>query len=145
EDGHEIDGLERREYLGAGLLMLHGPSLALQPLHRGVTVEADDQPVAGAARGRQHLDMTGMQDVETAIGEAYAQALPAPLLKVDIKVAAHGYDLLFGGEIGMRQDLAPQFVRGNARRTLLADRNRGRRACNAERGFPIRIRRERKR
>ena len=61
------------------LHILHRTVRALQPLHRGVAVEPDHQPVAGAARLRQHLDVAGMQDIETAIGEADAQSLPAPV------------------------------------------------------------------
>ena len=107
----EIDRLQRRQHFGARALVLHRTALALQPLHRGIAVQADDQPVAGAARRGQHLDVAGMQDVETAIGEADPQALLAPIRKMRVEIAPCDDDLFFRREIGMRQDLAPQFRR----------------------------------
>src|SRR6202035_381161 len=39
----EIDRLQRRQYLRARALVLHRTPLALQPLHRCIAVEADNQ------------------------------------------------------------------------------------------------------
>src|SRR6478736_6399917 len=72
EDRDEIDRLQRRQHFGPRPLVLNRAPLAFQSFHRGIAVETDDQAVAGAARGRQHLDVAGMQDVEAAIGEPYA-------------------------------------------------------------------------
>ena len=72
EDHDKIDRLKRRQHLGARALVLNRAPVALQPPHRCVAVQTDDQPIAGAARGGQHLDMAGMQNVETAVGESDA-------------------------------------------------------------------------
>lgn len=76
EDHDEVDGFECGQHFGTRALVLDRAIRALQPPHRGVAVEADDQPVAGGARRGQNLDVAGMQDVEAAIGEADAQPLP---------------------------------------------------------------------
>src|SRR6266567_5312864 len=68
--GHEIHRFERGQHLGARMDVLQRAALALQPPHRGIVVEADHQTVADAARLRQQLDVTAMQEVEAAIGEA---------------------------------------------------------------------------
>src|SRR4051812_48395256 len=73
KDDDKIDRLQRRQHFGPRALVLHRTILTLEPLHRSVAVEADDQPIAGAARRGQNLDVTGMQDVETAVGEADPQ------------------------------------------------------------------------
>src|SRR4051794_38972274 len=65
----EIDRLQRRQHFRARALRLHRTALALQPAHRGIAVETDNQPVAGATRRGQYPDVAGMQDVETAVGE----------------------------------------------------------------------------
>src|SRR5262249_7763901 len=65
KDGDEIDGFQRCQYFGARALVLNGPAITFQPPHGCIAVQAYDQPVAGAACGRQHLDMAWMQDVET--------------------------------------------------------------------------------
>ena len=65
-----------------------GRSVPFSRRHRGVAVEPDDQPVAGGARLRQHPDMAGMEKIEAAIGEADAQALPAPFGDPRVEIAA---------------------------------------------------------
>src|SRR5262245_47448611 len=77
EDDDYIDRFEPRQHLGARLLRLHRPAFALEARDRGVTVEADNQPVTGAARLCEQPDMAGMQEIEAAVGEADAQALAA--------------------------------------------------------------------
>src|SRR3984957_20517044 len=74
---HEIDRLQRRQHFRPRALVLKRALLALQPLHRCIAVQADDQPVAGAARRGQDLDVTGMQNIETAVGESDPKALLA--------------------------------------------------------------------
>src|SRR6266568_826252 len=56
ENRDQIDRLQRCQHFGAGALVLHRTPLALQPLHRGVAVQPDDQAITGTARRRQHLD-----------------------------------------------------------------------------------------
>jgi len=109
EDHDEIDRLQRRQHFGAGALVLNRARLALQPLHRGVAVEAHDQPVAGAARRGQHLDVAGVQDIETAVGETDPQPPLAPIRKLRIEAGYRRDDLFFRCEKCVRQDFSPQF------------------------------------
>jgi len=51
EDRHEVNRLQRRQHAGAGVDVLDRAVGALEPLHRGIAVEADHQPVADGARG----------------------------------------------------------------------------------------------
>jgi hypothetical protein len=145
EDHDEIDGFERGQHFGTCLLVLDRTIRALQPPHRGVAVEADDQAIAGGARRGQHLDVAGMQDVEAAIGEANAQALPAPFGEPGLERIRRAHDLLLGRESGMRQDPSPQLGRAHAGGALLADRDGGGRTRHAQRRVPIRARRDRDR
>ena len=55
-------------------LGLHRAGRPLQPRRRGVAVEPDDQPVARHLRLPQQRDMTGMQQVEAAVGESRSSA-----------------------------------------------------------------------
>src|SRR6516165_11073197 len=79
EHDNQIDRLDRGEHLGARMLVLHRPVLALQPRDRCVAVQADHQPVAGRVGFGQELDMAGMQDIEAAVGEADAKSAAVPL------------------------------------------------------------------
>src|SRR5579859_982534 len=88
EDHHQIDSLQRRQHFGARALILHRTAITLQPPYRCVAVETDDQPIAGAPRRGQDLDVAGMQDVETTIGEADPQSVMTPILKMRGEVAA---------------------------------------------------------
>ncbi len=81
--------------------------------------------------------MAGMQDVETAIGEADPLALLAPFRELRIQFVARGHDLFLGGEERMRQDLAAQFRRRHHRGALLADRDRGGGVRHPQGRFPI--------
>src|SRR5450631_1787722 len=109
EDDDEIDRFQCRQYFGAGTLVLHRTPVALQPLRRSIAVQADDQPVAGATRRGQYLDVTGMQNIETPVGESNPQAVPPPIRKTRLKVAAGRDNLFFGRKTGVRQDFSPQF------------------------------------
>src|SRR5258706_16117740 len=79
--GKQHDGVhegEPRQHDRACGLRLYRPCGALEPLHRGVAIEADDQPVAARARLAQELDMPGMDEIEAAVGKAYRQPIAAP-------------------------------------------------------------------
>ena len=89
------------------------------------------------ARGRQHLDMAGMQNIEAAIGETDAQSLLAPVRQMRIEIAAGRHDLLLGRQRRMRQDFPPQFRRRHGSGALLADRNGSRRIRHPQRGLPV--------
>src|SRR6202048_1791733 len=109
EDHDEIDRFQRRQYFGAGTLVLNRTPVALQPLHRSIAVQADDQPVAGATRRGQYLDVTGMQNIETPVGEANPQTLLPPIRKTRLKVAAGRDNLFLSRKKRMRQDFSSQF------------------------------------
>src|SRR5215471_16705789 len=76
EDDDEVYGFERRQHFGTRVHLLQGPPLALQTSHGSIVVEADDEAVAGGVCLGQELDVAGVQEVETAVGEADAQAPP---------------------------------------------------------------------
>src|SRR5258708_27587689 len=109
EDDDEIDRLQRRQHFGARALVLNRTPLALQPFHRRIAVQSDHQPVTGATRPGQYLDLAGMPDIETAVGETDPQALLAPVRKLTLEVAACRDDLFLGREEAIRQNLSPQF------------------------------------
>ena len=46
EDHDEIDRFQRRQHPGARMHILHRPLRPLEPLDRGIAVEADHQPIA---------------------------------------------------------------------------------------------------
>src|SRR4051794_11929468 len=94
----QIDCLQRGQHLRACALVLHRTSLALDAIHRRIAVKPDDQPVTRRPSRGQHLDMAGMQDVETAIGKADAQALLAPVLQMSIEIRLPQNDLLLSRE-----------------------------------------------
>ena len=107
EDGDEIDRLQRRQHFGARALVLNRAPLALQPLHRRIAVQSDHQPVAGATRRGQYLDVTGMQNIETAVGETDPQTLPPPIRNMRIEAGVVRDDLLLRSEERMRQNFPP--------------------------------------
>src|SRR5271165_7680172 len=80
EDNDQIDGGQRRQYFGAGPFRLDRASRSLQPRRRAVAVETDDEPIAGCLGLPEQPDMAGMQQVETAVGEADLEPLAAPAL-----------------------------------------------------------------
>src|SRR5262249_43317873 len=78
EEDHEVHGLERGRPVGPGFFALNRPAVAFETRRRGIAVEPYDEAVAGGARFGQHPDMTGMQQIEAAVGETDAQVLPPP-------------------------------------------------------------------
>src|ERR1700733_1280100 len=98
----QVDRLQRRQHFRARALVLYRTAVALEALHGCIAVQPDDQPVAGAARRGQHLDVTRMQNIKTAIGESDPQALLAPIQKLRVELAAGRDDLLFRGKESMR-------------------------------------------
>src|SRR5579871_4762076 len=98
EDDDQVYRLECRKHLGARVHVLHGTVGALETFHRGVTVEPDDQAVAGGARTRQHLDVAGMQKIEAAIGEADAQSGVLPFGETFVEQRPVEDDLFLGRE-----------------------------------------------
>src|SRR6266851_4749728 len=73
EDDHQIDGLERGEHFGAGLLVLDRPAVAFEPRRGCIAVEPDYEPIAGGTRLDKDADVAGMQEIEAAVGEPHAQ------------------------------------------------------------------------
>ena len=51
-------------------------TLSFEPAYRGVVVDGDDQPIAELARLVEVADVASVEDVETAVGEDDARALP---------------------------------------------------------------------
>ena len=81
EDDDHVDRFKPRQHLRARFLALHRAAFTLEPFDRGVAVEPDDKPIAGATRLGQQPDVAGMQEVKASVGKADAQALPAPVIE----------------------------------------------------------------
>ena len=103
---------------GAGGLGLHRPGFAPQATDAGIRIQADHQPVALTARLLQQVDVAGVQQVETAIGEANAPALPAPALDLLGRSLA-GDDL--AQRAHLRRQHTEQVFAARDRRADLAD------------------------
>jgi hypothetical protein len=101
---------------------------------------ADDEPVAGGVRLGQELDVAGVQEIETAIGEADAQAPPFGEPLVEHRPVED--DLLFGGERGGGENARAQLRRRHSCGAALADHHRGRRIGRAHRGLIVHLGRE---
>ena len=137
EHDHEIDGFERGQHLGARLHRLHWAALAFQPGDRGVAVQAHHQAVAGRARAGQQFDVAGMQQIEAAVGEADAQALPPPFGDMIVEQRPVEHDLFFRSERRRRQDARAQFRNRERRCAALADDDRGGGIGRPHGGFEI--------
>src|SRR5262245_5331220 len=72
EDNDKINGLQRRQYLGARRLVLDWAITPLQFRDGRIAIEANDQFIAGAARRDKQPNVTGMQKIEAPIGKANA-------------------------------------------------------------------------
>src|ERR1051325_3886153 len=66
---HGIDHRERREQVSALPLAADGTFRALQPADRCIAVDADHERIPGAAGREEQVDMTGMKEIEHAVGE----------------------------------------------------------------------------
>ena len=137
EDHDEIDRLKRRQHFRARLLILTGRPSPFSRITEASLLRPTISRSQARALRRQHLDVTGMQDIETAIGETNAQALLGASRQLLVEVAAGCDDFFFGRQRGMRQDIAPQFRGCNSRGAALADRDGGGRIRHPQRGFPI--------
>ena len=83
-----------------------------------------------------------MQKIETAIGEADAQALAAPFGETLAEHRAVEHDLVLGSGRGGRQQAMAQFVDAYRRGARLADHHGSARIGSAHRGFIIRTKRQ---
>ena len=81
--------------------------------------------------------MTGMQNIETAIGESDPQVLLAPIPKPGVELTARRDDLFFSRKECMRQNLAAQFGQRYHRDADLADGDGRRGVGDPQRRFPI--------
>lgn len=58
------------------------PGGTLEPLHRVIAVDADDERITVRSRANEHIDMPRMEKIEHAVGENDATLLPlAPVHK----------------------------------------------------------------
>jgi hypothetical protein len=67
------------------------PGGALEPLHRVIAVDADDERVTVSSRANEHIDVPRMEKVEHAIGENDATLLP--LTPVHERLPRHRFSL----------------------------------------------------
>jgi len=69
-----VDGGEPGEHLGALLDVEDGAAGTLQPPHRGIAVEPDDEHVAERPGRGEVAHVAGVEEVEAAVGEHHALA-----------------------------------------------------------------------
>src|SRR4029079_11836558 len=73
EQDHAVHGLERGEHPGAGGLARHRAALSLaEGAGRAVGIYRDQEVIAQGPGGFEILDVTGMEQVEDAVGEDQA-------------------------------------------------------------------------
>ena len=66
EDGDGVHASQGSQYVDTVCHVVQGAPVTLQPVHRGVRVEADDQAVAERPRRLQQADVTCVQQVKAA-------------------------------------------------------------------------------
>ena len=66
---NQIDKTKCGDDRGAAYFVLDRPAGSLELACRGVGIDPDDQPVDAAASLFKRVEMTTMQEIETAIGE----------------------------------------------------------------------------
>jgi len=69
KDYHEIDTLERSKHISALRVAADRAGRALEASNGFVAVDADDQSICGLPCCPEHIDVTGMKEVEHSIGE----------------------------------------------------------------------------
>src|SRR5262245_28042937 len=79
EEDHRVHRRQGSEHAGPVLLGHERPALSLEAARRGVGVHAHDQHVAQGARALQEIDVPGVQEIEDAVREHDALALPGEL------------------------------------------------------------------
>ena len=80
DDG--VNRLERRKKIAPLALRANGPLWSLQATNRIIAVDRDHEEVALAASANQHIDVSGVQQIEHAIREYDPSChRPAPSLR----------------------------------------------------------------
>jgi len=74
EDDHRVDAFERRQNFRALAFRQNWTTRAFQFADAAITVETDDQGVAKLPCRFERANVSGVQEVETAIGENHALA-----------------------------------------------------------------------
>ena len=69
EHDNSVDAFQAGENERPFRLRSHRTRRTLESAHRGIAVHANDEPVPCPPRGHQHVDMTGVQEIEDAVGE----------------------------------------------------------------------------
>ncbi len=79
EESHRIDRLELQREFCARLLIEKGPRRTFQPLHTRICIQRENKHVAERARALEQPNVTGVQNVVTAIREYNLLALRFPV------------------------------------------------------------------
>src|SRR5690348_2344928 len=72
KNNHRVDAFQRRQNFRALALRQNRPARSFQRTHARIAIYADDQNVSQSARLLKTLDVPGMQQVETSVGEYHA-------------------------------------------------------------------------
>jgi hypothetical protein len=69
KDNNEIDAFHGREHEGTFRGAANRPARPLEPSHRVIAVDADDQRISGPARGAEEIDVSRVEQIEDTVGE----------------------------------------------------------------------------
>jgi len=69
EQRNGIDRLEGGQHVRALALGAYGAIGAFQAFHGGIAVQADDEHIAPRPRADEYIDVSGMKQIEYAVGE----------------------------------------------------------------------------
>lgn len=83
KDDHHIDQLQRGQDIGP-ITLLPNRTIRpfVQPSHRGIRIESDDELLAFGARAAQYVDVPGMQQIKNPVGKYHrARLVPTPFAR----------------------------------------------------------------
>src|SRR5437868_3073853 len=84
ENYDKIDAFECGKHICALGIGTHGTPRTLEATDRLIAVDTDDQRVGSRARRAQHVDVSGMEQVEHAVGERDPTLFPrSPALSLN--------------------------------------------------------------
>jgi hypothetical protein len=69
ENNDEVDAFHGGEHERTLRLAAYRPARALEPSHRLIAVDANDQRIGSSASSNQEIDVAGMKQIEDSVGE----------------------------------------------------------------------------
>jgi len=82
KEDHSVNKRERSQSYRSGMFVIERAVVAFQCCHGRIGIQSDDQDIAQVGCFRQVLDMSEMQDIETAIGKDDLLFFEAPDIRL---------------------------------------------------------------